>query len=382
VTRIADAVASVVTRRTIKLALLATAILLPVIVIAAYGQVWASGPDPDPGEMVFFGPAGSAMLTGHWAGVFANPVVQAGPFELFPYGVLQLLGTHGTLQWTAYFTVCDCALTVVFVLGALSGIARAGGRKDLLLYVVAGGAALIGDFIPWAFGIGHPAQVVVPALWILAARAAKERHFATTGVLIGLSAGWEVWGVLGAPVIFCALRPDLLRAAWAGLATVAVTYGPFAASGHFRMFQFRWPISSSSLTHAIWPGMTAFPWSLRVVQAVLALAVGVAVAYASRRTVHALWLSPLAVLATRLTFDPTVYPYYWTAPAVVAVAAVCIALHERHWVLVGVGVVLLVWLWTPSSRTLPGAVVLVGVSAVCAFLALASSRRRVEVASA
>ena len=377
-TRFASAMTSVVTRRTISSAVLATSILLPVIVVAAYSNSWM-GNDGGPAEMGLFGPAGSDLLKGNWTGVFDNSIIQAGPFELLPYGAAALLGLHGTIQWTSFYAICMLFLTAAYLVGAFSVTVRNSGRGNVYLYTAVGAAACLGSFIPWAFDAGHPAQIVIPALWIMAGSAARDRHFATVGILIGLSAGWEVWGVLGAPVIFCALRPDLLRAAWGGLATLAVTYGPFLATGHFHMFEFKWAVSSVSLVHILWPSLAEFPWTLRLLQAVFALSVGVGVALAARRTAHCLWLVPLVVLSARLTLDPLMFGYYWIGPAVVVIAAAGFAIHQRNFVLFLATVLLATWLWMPSSRTLPGAFALLGLSAVCAPLVLAVTHRPASV---
>jgi hypothetical protein len=43
------------------------------------------------------------------------------------------------------------------------------------------------------------------------------------------------------------------------------------------------------------------------------LAVGAVLAWPLRRTAHALWLAPLAVVLVRLALDPVRYPWYWLA---------------------------------------------------------------------
>ncbi len=52
---------------------------------------------------------------------------------------------------------------------------------------------------------------------------------------------------------------------------------------------------------------------MRVGQGLAALGVGVGLAWPLRRTMHAVWLGPLAVVVVRLALDPVRYPWYWLA---------------------------------------------------------------------
>jgi hypothetical protein len=69
-----------------------------------------------------------------------------------------------------------------------------------------------------------------------------------------------------------------------------------------------------------------FGWPLRVAQASLAIGAGAAVAFGLRRSVHSLWLVPLAVVLVRLLLDPVSFGWYW--------------LEVEALVLVGAGLVL------------------------------------------
>src|SRR5205807_2941126 len=50
-------------------ALRATGLVLPLILVVAYGVVMTSA-SPGPAEMAIFGPAGAHLLTGHWSEVY------------------------------------------------------------------------------------------------------------------------------------------------------------------------------------------------------------------------------------------------------------------------------------------------------------------------
>jgi hypothetical protein len=52
---------------------------------------------------------------------------------------------------------------------------------------------------------------------------------------------------------------------------------------------------------------------MRLAQGLVALAAGTGVALALRRSVHAVWLAPVTVVAVRLALDPVRYPWYWLA---------------------------------------------------------------------
>ena len=79
-----------------------TIVLLPVL--AAVALVWTGTASPQPIDYQLFGPAGADLLTGRWSGVFGDPMIQAGPWELLPFGVMQLLGVTGSAGWTVALT--------------------------------------------------------------------------------------------------------------------------------------------------------------------------------------------------------------------------------------------------------------------------------------
>jgi len=175
------------------------------------------------------------------------------------------------------------------------------------------------------------AQAVVPLLWLLAGLKAREGHTLSAGALVGLSAGFELWGLLGVVVLLLAPR---LRAVAAGLAVLlavaAALFVPFLLVGEFRMFDYHWVVNGDTLLSVVVEPGTAFTWWMRLGQGGAALAVGAALIWPVRRTTHALWLGPLAVVATRVALDPVRYPWYWLALETLAlVGAVEFLTSER-----------------------------------------------------
>lgn len=346
-----------VLRRLAPSAILAT-ILLPVTAVVCYALSGLNGNQGVPGEYPYFGPAGAALLDGHWNAVFASPIVQAGPFELLPYGVAKLLVIHSAVQWYFFYVVMLWLMTFLLSLVIFLPLARVSGRLGRYVPILVLGVSLIGAFTPTAVVRAHLAEVLVPLLWIVAGSLSRERMFAAAGVMIGLSAGFEVWGVLGAPVIFLATSPRFLRAAIGAVATLAIIYVPFVLTGVFRMFDFHWDVNLISLYRLLWPHLDSFPWTLRLAQALLALGAGVLVAFLTRRSIYGIWLVPMAILTVRLVFDPLLFFYYWMAPATVALCVLAVALYRRAWIPAVIAAGIVAWLWLPPADPLLTAILM------------------------
>jgi hypothetical protein len=84
------------------------------------------------------------------------------------------------------------------------------------------------------YTVGHPTDPLLPLVRILAAAEARRGRTWTAGLLIGLSAGVETWGILGVAVLALAPR---LRDAAVGTCVAAVTafFAPCVLGGHFAM---------------------------------------------------------------------------------------------------------------------------------------------------
>jgi hypothetical protein len=254
----------------------------------------------DGGDGWIFVAAGRTLLSADWSRAFARPEVQAGPLQL------GLFGSVGRSP-VALAVLLGIATALLAVAAA-----RALGveRPDLLvatgLVAVASGLTITG------YDSGHPADSLLPLLWILAAAEARRGRVLRAGLVVGLSAGVETWGVLGVAVL--ALAPDRRRALGGAVAACAVAgllFLPFVAAGHFATASFRWSVAPHSLLALAGAEGARVGWSLRLAQGALALAVGLIVAGLARRSVHALWLVPFAVVAARLVVDPVVSDYYF-----------------------------------------------------------------------
>ena len=253
----------------------------------------------DTGDLAFFVHT-SEKLFSDWRGLFADPNVQVGPLQLLLFRIGDLAG----------------ALALLVQMGAAALLWVTAGRllsnKRVRFGVCLAAVAL--GLTYGAYQDGHPAQVVIPLLWVLAACDAREGRVVRAGTLVGLSAGLEVWGVLGAVVLV--LAPHL-RAAVRGLAVqVGVStalFLPFLAAGEFRMFDYRWRVNGDTLLGLVVEPGSDFTWLMRLAQGLVALAAGAGVAFPLRRSLHAVWLAPLTVVAVRLVLDPVRYPWYWLA---------------------------------------------------------------------
>ena len=252
----------------------------------------------DTGDLAFFVHT-SQRTVWDW---FADPGVQVGPLQLAAFRLGDLAGVLALLV----------QLGVAALFWVASGRLLA-GREPWLRFAVCMAAVALG-LTYGAYQDGHPAQVVVPLLWVLAGCDAREGRTVRAGLLVGLSAGFEVWGVLGA-VVFV-LGPEV-RSALRGLAVelgvAAALFVPFVLAGEFRMLDYHWQVNSDTLLGFVLAHGTAFTWPMRLAQGLAALVAGACVAWSLRRTVHAVWLAPLTVVVIRLALDPVRYPWYWLA---------------------------------------------------------------------
>jgi hypothetical protein len=280
---------------------------LPVLGAAAVVASLDRGTDP--GDLLYFVHKGEQLLSADWADTFADPTLQSGPLQLL------VVGAVGNLTALVFLIELGVAALLLYVLGRLG----TGDRVRLAVGLLAVASGLTHG----AFVDGHPAQAIVPLLWVLAGVWAREDRVLLAGALVGLSGGLELWGALGAPVLL--LAPRFIRAVQAGLAQAAVVaalLAPFALAGTFRMFEHEWELTTGTLLSLVVEPGSDFGWPLRLLQASLAVGAGTAVACAWRRQLHAVWLAPLAVVIVRVLLDPLSYGWYWqAAQALVLVGA-------------------------------------------------------------
>lgn len=261
----------------------------------------------------FFHHAGGVLVSGDVLHTYADPAVQAGPFELAPFGLLPLGAASIVLQ----------VLGTWALVATISRLLRGRGLPAHWIVLGVGFAALVLDLPHTAVVSGHSAQLFVPLLWLLAGIDVRDGRLGRAAVLVALSAGFETWGVLGVCVFALAprVRPAAI-AAGAALAGAALLYVPFVAAGDFHMLDYAWTVNGGTLASLVLGPGASFPWSFRVLQAAAALAAGVGVALALRRTTHALAASLAALVAVRLALDPVSYSWYWVAFQTLVLAAV------------------------------------------------------------
>jgi hypothetical protein len=255
------------------------------------------------GDGILFVRYGQTLLSSHWDRAFSNADIQAGPLQLAFFGSL-------AQQEMAIAIVLGVATALLVVVAArAAGVRNAALLGGVGLTAVVIGLTRVGD------RTGHPADAMLPLIWVIAADQARRDHRWRAGLLIGLCAGVETWGILGVAVF--ALAPRLRDAAVSTLvaaATALALFLPFVLGGHFEMLSLAWRVAPPSLMSLLVPEGTPFGWPLRLLQAVVAVSAGVLVARVLRRSPHALWATPLAIVVARLLLDPLLYSYYLAAP--------------------------------------------------------------------
>jgi hypothetical protein len=250
-----------------------------------------------------FADAGRVLLSTHWRHTYHDPWLQAGPFEALICFLGRTLGITPGGE--------PAALNMIGALALLLVAIRVLGRDwKGLLYVSAGaiGLGIISDL----YEIGHPSELFISLTWMLAARAAERNAMVSAGLLLGLSAGYETWGLLGAPILL--LLPSVRRTTGASvlaLATTAAIYAPFKLGGDFHMFDLHWYVAGGLESHLLGQHHP-FTWPMRLVEALLVVGFGSGLALTlRRRTSAAIWIVPAATSIVRLFLDPVRYPYYW-----------------------------------------------------------------------
>jgi hypothetical protein len=284
--------------------------LLPAATAAAVAPFLRS----DGGDCWLFVRAGRTMLSGDWSHAFASSGVQAGPLQLL------LFGTVG--RSPAVLAAVLAAATALLVTCAV----RALGVERPALLALAGFLAVATGLTTHVFDAGHPANALLPLVWIVAAAEARRGRVVRAAAIVGLCAGIETWGVLGIAVLACAPSSrGALRAVPVTVGVAAALFLPFVLAGHFAMGSYQWVVVSRSLLgHVVAPG-TSFGWPLRLAQGSLAVAAGVGVAWAKRRSPHALWLVPFVIVLVRIALDPLQSGYYFDglqAPALAGLVLV------------------------------------------------------------
>lgn len=299
---------------------------VPALVVTVCSAALTIGADT--GDLPFFVHAADDLFSREWAHVYASPDLQIGPAQVVLLALADAVaGTLSLSTFTLLAFAVPLGVTALFLLVLRRLLPE--GRPLLLMTagVVFAGLGLSAA----AYVDGHLAQAVVPLLWVLAALKAREGRAAAAGALAGLSAGFELWGMLGVIVLLLAPR---LRDAFAGVlvqvGVVAAMLAPFAFAGELRTFDYHWVVNGETLLSLVVEPGTGFTWWMRLAQGSAALAVGAALTWPLRRSLHAVWLGPLAVLSVRLALDPVRYPWYWLALETLAVVGVVAVLSDER----------------------------------------------------
>jgi hypothetical protein len=271
-------------------------------------------------DLAYFAMIARRVVGGETYVAYETPWNQAGPFELAA-SLLALPQRHqqqiGYL-WAGRVTMLPLHLVVgtglmLLLLATVRAVRRSSGLPDSRLHEVIVGATALTMLMPARVWVGsHAAEVAIPFMWVWATALAARGRAVMAGILIGLSAGWESWGVLGAPILLLERRPHrlLIASAAAGLAAVAV-YLPFAATGQFELFKLTWTIRPGTLPSLLWSRTARFTWQMRLVQGLSTGSAGALTVLAGRRSRNVVWLAPLVIILVRLLLDPLLLPYYW-----------------------------------------------------------------------
>lgn len=275
-------------------------------------------------DLLYFVHRGDVLLSAGWRSTFGDPALQAGPAQV---GLLALIGKlarlPGVSQGLALSVVLQTALAGA--LASVTGRVLADRPPRTRLAAQAGVVAVAAatQMLHRGYAEGHPAQVVTPVLWIAAGLLARRGRPGRAGVLVGLSACCETWGLLGLPVLLLASGARRRLALGAGLAAgvVALLYGPFVLFGQFRMLQYRWLVAPGSPADLFLAAGSPYTWWLRAIQGAAAVGVGAALALGLRRSAAAVWAVPLGIVVTRLSLEPTLNDWYLIAAETLALVA-------------------------------------------------------------
>jgi len=273
-------------------------------------------------DMWMFAARGGDILHGNLGAVYSDSGNQGGPLQLLVSWAMLRGSAGGYPSVVVVATVNICLLTVA-LLACRSRCVAPSGRSPRREAVV--GALVAMWLLPTSgFWSGHPAEILIPILWVAAAMSVRHRHWLAAGVLAGAATAVAPWGILALPIVL--LSPTRRGAIAAGLTGIVVSAGaylPFVLTHHFLLLHHSWPVNHASLVHLLAPDVQNFGWDLRVLQAVIVMG---ACAFVARRcrTTDALWLAPLTAALLRVLTDPVQGSYYWLPLAAAVIGGVAL----------------------------------------------------------
>lgn len=114
-------------------------------------------------------------------------------------GVLPVDIQAGPLQLAFFGALVDREMMIAIALGVATALlvvaaARAAGVRNPVLLGGAGVMAVVTGVTRVGYSWGHPADGMLPLIWVIAADQARRGHGWRAGLLIGLCAGVETWG--------------------------------------------------------------------------------------------------------------------------------------------------------------------------------------------
>jgi hypothetical protein len=286
---------------------------------AALLEVHTTGPSTDGW---YFAGAGRDLLSAHGLHVYATDGLQAGPLQIGAFGLLAHLTALLHLPADPTYAVISTLGSTALVGFGTRRLRRDAGLADSPVAELLTGSLAIGWLIATeVYTSGHPAELVVPGLWIAAAILATKDRSIWAGVLVGLGAGFETWAVLGLPVLLlCGDWRKTARAVAACGVVAGGMYLPFVLAGPFRMGQLVWSVAPTSLVHSLDPRLTGLPWSGRLAQALVVVGLG-ALAWGGVRRPSSpavsVWLIPAVIALAKAITEPAAYEWYWL-PAQIA----------------------------------------------------------------
>jgi len=266
---------------------------------------------------------GGQIVHGSFSQVYADPWNQSGPLQL--------------LLCYAMFAGMPNALGAVGVhmLGNVGVILllRSGFRRlrqferlpQLPTIELGLGITTVVWLAPVRLWHAHPAELVIPVLWLAAGLAAYRGRWVATGGLLGLAAGWEPWAMLALPMLLALSDPrKVLRSSAVCLAVILCIYLPFVVSGNFQLFDHVWPVVQGTPLNHLFPKLTEVTWQVRVLQAAASTGACTLAVLTLRRSIAVVWMAPLAAVLVRFVFDPYIIDYYWIAVTVLTFAGICL----------------------------------------------------------
>lgn len=265
--------------------------------------------------------AGEKILSSNWTRAFADPVVQVGPLQAVLWGGLRIASHATGIAPELVFSLAThlgVLLATLFLFRLISEQAEGIEIRELIL----GLFLLAWGLTSQAYYSGHPEEIWVGLLWVVAARESRQGSSWRGGAAIALCAAIKQWGILGLPLLLISREPKKIAQNVAlVLGGVACFYLPFVLSGHYATLGFTWEIESYSLVHLL--GFSGeFTWWMRLVQGALTLLVGVVLAVVRPNIRGVEWLLPLQLITLRLILDPLSFAYYWLAVEVIVLIGI------------------------------------------------------------